>query len=272
MKALFFAIGLFFLSLQIQVQAQAFETCESVRDKLEDKDILLVLSDHWNSSVGRLYHFKEETRVRTNSVVLGRCGMAWGKGLHGWADFADRDSTWGGVSRACRSQASKTRTRFGFPISSEGVERSPAGVFLLGDIYGHRLQKVPGQEVHEIKRHTICVDGPSQDYNQVVEDAQPRVSHEKMWFLTRAARKKNPVYDLLFEVRHNSSPAKYPDGSCIFFHIWSGPQSSTAGCTAMEERNLQQLIQGMDFEKTVLVQLPRAEYQRLKSCWGLPSI
>ncbi len=60
------------------------------------------------------------------------------------------------------------------------------------------------------------------------------------------------------------------DGSCIFLHIWEGPGKGTAGCTAMGSLSMEEVLRWLDGEKRpVLVQLPRAEFERLRGILGL---
>jgi len=92
-----------------------------------------------------------------------------------------------------------------------------------------------------------------------------------------------PLYKWGVVVEHNGTPARVPRwgprpqptqpgaGSCIFLHIWRGPDAGTAGCTAMAEPALLDTIRWLDADKSpVLVQLPVAEYRRLKAVWTLP--
>jgi L,D-peptidoglycan transpeptidase YkuD (ErfK/YbiS/YcfS/YnhG family) len=66
-------------------------------------------------------------------------------------------------------------------------------------------------------------------------------------------------------VGYNAAPPTKGRGSCIFLHIWAGPRSTTAGCTAMDASELDQLTRWLDrVRRPVLVQLPRAEYERLR--------
>jgi D-alanyl-D-alanine dipeptidase len=78
------------------------------------------------------------------------------------------------------------------------------------------------------------------------------------------------VYRLMAVVDYNDR--KVPGaGSCIFLHIWSGPGKGTAGCTAMDEKNLQILADWLDENKhPVLIQFPASTYQLLRNSWQLP--
>ena len=71
-------------------------------------------------------------------------------------------------------------------------------------------------------------------------------------------------------VKHNWKP--YPGyGSCIFIHLWRGPGQGTAGCTAMAPQNMKSLLHWLDVKKyPLLIQLPEAEYEKLKKSWRLP--
>jgi hypothetical protein len=60
-------------------------------------------------------------------------------------------------------------------------------------------------------------------------------------------------------------------GSCVFMHIWSGPGKGTAGCTAIAEMELESILAWLDPSRLpLLVQLPRAQYHRLRNLWHLP--
>jgi L,D-peptidoglycan transpeptidase YkuD (ErfK/YbiS/YcfS/YnhG family) len=120
----------------------------------------------------------------------------------------------------------------------EGDHRSPAGMFALGFLY-ERADKV-------------CVDDPkSPDYNRVVTDAP------------RGELMRN--YRRAIFVNHNSE-GRAGEGSCIFLHDGSTP---TVGCTAMAPDKLDELAAWLK-PGAHLVQLPRAEYERLKAKWKLP--
>ena len=61
-------------------------------------------------------------------------------------------------------------------------------------------------------------------------------------------------------------------GSCIFLHVWRGPESTTIGCTAMDEPRLVELLRALEpASKPAFVLLPRAEYDALAMAWGLPA-
>ncbi|HYD53974.1 MAG TPA: hypothetical protein VEA99_15165, partial [Gemmatimonadaceae bacterium] len=66
-------------------------------------------------------------------------------------------------------------------------------------------------------------------------------------------------------------PPRAGRGSCIFLHLWDGPQSVTAGCTAMEEPHLRALARWLDLaRRPALVQLTAGAYAERREGWGLP--
>ena len=72
-------------------------------------------------------------------------------------------------------------------------------------------------------------------------------------------------------VAHNAPTPVAGRGSCIFLHIWAGPDKGTAGCTAMAQPNLEELLRWLDAKKRpALVQLTEGEYARLRDAWQLP--
>ncbi len=215
------------------------------------RQVLVVVTDGWGSFQGMLRRYE---RTGLNSrwrpvgtgfpVVVGKQGLAWGSGLRG------------GTS--------------GGPLKHEGDQKAPAGVFRLGTAFGRSATSMPGLRMPYLflGSNIECVDdAASSYYNQLVSWEQVSkpdwTSSEKMW--------TEPLYKYGVVVHYNTSDAKPGAGSCIFLHIWHGPQSGTAGCTAMDETNLTATMRWLDPKKNpVLVQLPKSEYERLKSEWRLP--
>ena len=171
-------------------------------------------------------------------AVIGRGGLAWGIGLHGEGAPAGHTG----------------------PVKREGDGASPAGAFRLGQAFG--FEPAPGHRV--LDEQTECVDDPkSASYNEIVER-----TGSADWTSSEHMRSVGE-YALGAFVEHN--PKRAPGaGSCIFLHVWDGPDSTTVGCTAMPRERLEQLLDGLA-KNTVLVQLPKAEYEALRKPWGLPA-
>jgi len=77
-------------------------------------------------------------------------------------------------------------------------------------------------------------------------------------------------YSFGIHVAYNAPP-KAGRGSCIFLHVWAGPSSTTAGCTAMELSALQELLRWLAPERgPMIVQLPSDALTRMRGAWALP--
>jgi L,D-peptidoglycan transpeptidase YkuD (ErfK/YbiS/YcfS/YnhG family) len=220
------------------------------------RQVLLVLTDGWDAVNGTMQRYERASADAawqpvgpTIPVVVGRTGLAWGRGV--------------------------VRVDGAGPIKHEGDGKSPAGVFHLSSAFGQVRKKPQGWQLpyRYLDDNVECVDDvKSASYNRVTtrlaeEIAQARAewsSSEKMW--------QEPLYKWGVVVDHNMTPVVQPaGGSCIFLHIWNGPGRGTAGCTAMEETALTTTIGWLAPKRApLLVQLPRAEYERLKSLWRLP--
>ena len=216
------------------------------------QQLVVVTTPAWDSISGTMQRF---TRLRSSSkwradgapvrVVVGRTGLAWG------ADSLGR----GGRG----------------PRKREGDGRAPAGMFPLDTAFGF----APATAVSwvrlpyvELRDGTECVDdSASAHYNTVVErGAVPAVdwsSAEQMRHIEQ--------YRLGVIVGYNAAPIRRGRGSCIFLHIWAGPTTPTAGCTAFPAAEVESLVRWLDPRlRPMLVQLPSAEYVRLRERWQLP--
>ena len=220
--------------------------------------LLVALADSWEHPTGTLALFERATPdsawqvvERPFPVCFGRTGLAWGRGLHG-ADILPPG-----------------------PVKREGDGKAPAGVFALGPAFAYEPQELGQVKMPVLRAQDtlICVDDAASGlYNTLVNtgvdigaDAGSDLpSHERM-------RRPDELYRFGLVVRHNMDPAVPGSGSCIFLHIWRGPQSPTSGCTAMAQEHMKALIQRLDpAQKPLLVQLPKDEYARLRGTWGLP--
>ncbi|MGB5701220.1 MAG: L,D-transpeptidase family protein, partial [Polyangiales bacterium] len=156
------------------------------------------------------------------------------------------------------------------PIKREGDGRSPAGVFDVGPAYGyapkHEEISLPYFQAAPSLR---CVDDPrSKHYNQIVstEDTAPD------WRSAERMLRDDALYVLAVVVEHNTEATKGGAGSCIFIHLWEGPNQGMSGCTAMSMSALEELVSWLRPGASTLVALPRSEYEALRRPWGLPVV
>jgi len=212
--------------------------------------VLLVLTDNWDAVSGKLIRFEKNGNTWKKigdafPVAVGLKGMAWGQGLHNAQENG--------------------------PQKKEGDLKATAGVFPVGKAYGYTPSLPPGskwsyQQVDETWR---CVDDPtSPSYNQIkpVKDTDKKDfnSAEKM-------KRADHLYSWVLNIEQNSPSVLKGCGSCIFLHVWRNTGSGTEGCTAMKEEKMVELLKWLDpAKKPLIIQLPQAEYVRLKDSWKLP--
>jgi len=138
----------------------------------------------------------------------------------------------------------------------EGDGRSPSGVFTLSTAFGFEDPNDLRVPFLTLRPTTECVDdSSSRYYNEIVDRDEVRVvdwkSSEKMATVEQ--------YRMGLQVDFNR-PSMPRRGSCIFLHIWSGPSSTTAGCTAMKREDLDTLLHWLDpIANPRLVQYMRSE-------------
>ena len=213
--------------------------------------LVVVTTTTWDTTGGTLRRYSRDAtgawraEGATVPVVVGRTGIAWGVGVA--ADAA------------------------GEPAKHEGDGKSPAGLFPLGRAFGFAARaRAVGTQLPYLRlvETTECVDDTgSAHYNVIVDRARvPRVD----WTSSERMRSIE-LYRLGVTVDYNVAPAARGGGSCIFLHVWRGPRSSTAGCTAMAEPALAELVRWLDpARRPALVQLTDAAYARRRAAWGLP--
>lgn len=224
-----------------------FDQPVDLNTRFNTGQLIVVNTDSWNKIEGKLsvYEFKENRWIPVLTeiaIVTGRSGMAWGKGLH---------------------KAELNRGK----LKKEGDGNSPAGIFYLSGLFGYEEIR---SEMNSLKvdDRTFCVDdSKSAYYNQIVKSDTVK----KDWSSAETMRMKSDAYKFGIFVDYNVKPAIPNLGSCIFMHIWSGSNKPTAGCTAMKESDILKLIDFLDKKKNpILVQIPRSEYEKLKSMYKLP--
>ena len=216
------------------VPNQAKESNKIVIPK-ESQQLLMVTTKDWNEKNGILQRFekrdKKWSRVgKPISIILGRNGLGWGIGLH----KIPKDAKY---------------------IKKEGDGRAPAGLFTLGNAFGYSSFKIDfPYEVY--KRTDHCVDDSNSEwYNRIIDSKTIKKDYKSFEHM----RLKNKLYKYGITVNHNIEQKKM-SGSCIFIHIRSGNGKGTAGCTAMRESDIVEVLKWIKEDKRpLLLQLPNNE-------------
>ena len=152
-------------------------------------------------------------------VRIGRNGLAWAHG-----EFA-------------------MTAPAGWRTKTEGDGCAPAGVFRITQAFG--VEPHPGwiklPYIHCTSHHWGIDDVRSRHYNQIVDDRTVACD----WTGPETMVPSIGCYKLGAVVAHN--PHNQPGiGSCIFMHLWLGENVPTAGCTAMSEAHLRQVLTWLD--------------------------
>ena len=181
-------------------------------------------------------------------IVVGRTGIAWGIGLHP------------------KQRGQQKR---------EGDGKAPAGVFELGDAFGYLNSLNTELNYVPMTASDYCIDVVSSPrYNEIVStnDVPAETIKQSSEPMRRDIHKQENLYKKGIIVHHNPNNIA-PNGSCIFVHIWRGPERPTAGCTAMTEANMDILLAWLSADnKPLFVTLTHKDYQRLQPKWQLPKI
>jgi L,D-peptidoglycan transpeptidase YkuD (ErfK/YbiS/YcfS/YnhG family) len=119
-----------------------------------------------------------------------------------------------------------------------------------------------------------CIDDPDSQYytRTLYRSSLPQTGPQAPdWNSSEIMLRPDDLYEIGAIVDHNTRDTVKGGGSCIFLHVWEGPGSSTVGCTAMDMGNLHDVLAWLDpTASPLVVQLPQATYDAVKTEWGLP--
>lgn len=227
----------------------------TARGWADAEQLVVVTTPDWDAIDGELRRF-ERTPAGWREVgaaapiVIGRSGSAWGLGLH-------------------PAQATG-------PHKREGDGRAPAGVFAIGPAFGYAPSADTALPYQAMDAGDYCIDVPESPlYNRIVDARE--VGADAVKGSTEPMRRDihldgDDVYRLGFVIEHNAG-GRANAGSCIFAHLWRGASRPTAGCTAMAEPAMRELLAWLGpNRKPVFVLLPAPEYRRVQAEWGLPPL
>jgi zinc D-Ala-D-Ala dipeptidase len=219
----------------------------------QSKQLIVVTTASWSSKIGKLQLFQRKNYThkwqpvgKSFQTTIGDNGIGW--------DLAYKKFFLTG------------------PYKKEGDNKSPAGIFSLGSVFGFNSK--PNKSIKSpylpITKTTVCIDDSnSKYYNQEIDSAKIQSPDWK----SLEPMRKVTVYRKGIIINYNKNHPKPNAGSCVFIHIWDNSSSGTAGCTAMSETNINKLIYWLNpIDKPVLVQLPKNQYDQLKKAWELPDL
>jgi L,D-peptidoglycan transpeptidase YkuD (ErfK/YbiS/YcfS/YnhG family) len=232
----------------------AFRTADGKypRESLPASQVIIVVTNNWNDIHAKLYAFEKRKGTWhlqfSFAAVVGERGMAMGEGM-GHITITDA------------------------PQKKEGDMKSPAGIFFLGPVFGYTSKSTTGWMHMSYVQATdtlICIDDPQSTlYNELINSDTVK----KDWNSHEDMHRNDHDYEWGVFVQYNSQPVKSGKGSCIFLHIWDDAGQGTAGCTAIEEKNMMRLLHWIRADKRpALVQFPKAVYKKIQTDFLLPDL
>lgn len=217
------------------------------------RQLLLVMTPDWNTVGGELRRFERPAAAAPWAIVGGRVAIVVGRNGLAWDPLA-------------------TPVVQG-PVKREGDGRAPAGVFPIGTAFGYAPVTDPMASQLTLPYLPVtegveCIDDvQSRGYNTIVNRRSVAVPD---WGSSEKMREVGEEYRWGVVVNYNT-PAVAGRGSCIFLHIAHPSGRGTAGCTAMSADALIEAMRWLAPDRApVVVQLPRAAYDRLREAWQLP--
>ncbi|WP_133468215.1 L,D-transpeptidase family protein [Paraglaciecola marina] len=242
------------LTALLNACASNSERAQPLLQSLETKQLVVVVSDDWDATTASLQKFewqdgKWQAVDSAYPVNLGRKGLAWGLGLH--------------------------PAQQGY-YKVEGDGKATAGIFDLSSTFGYLPEAQTQMPYQAMSGNHYCMDVNSSPlYNQIVDVA--KVGKAAVDGSTEPMRRDihkegQTIYKKGIVLDHNPNNIS-TKGSCIFLHLWFGPDVPTAGCTSMEEPQMDKLLAWLDPQKNPrYLALPKAEYEKKQQNWGLPAL
>ena len=139
----------------------------------------------------------------------------------------------------------------------EGDKTTPIGKWRLVKLF-YRADRVlrpkcKKKNILKIKSITKycgwCDDIRSNYYNKYLNinnPLSPKIGFEKLWRVDNA-------YDIVIQISHNTNPTIKNKGSAIFIHCSCEDTRSTAGCIALEKRDLIFLIKNLKSDVSIRI-------------------
>ena len=227
---------------------------QSLLQSLDTQQLVVVVSEDWHATTATLqkfeWHHEQWQKVdQAFPVNLGRTGLAWGLGLH------------------------PTQTGY---YKVEGDGKATAGIFNLSTTFGYLPEANTNMPYQPMSANHYCMDvNGSSLYNQIVDETivgKSAVESSTEPMRRDIHKEGQTIYKKGIVLDHNPDNIS-EKGSCIFLHLWFGPEVPTAGCTSMQEPKMDELLAWLNPTKNPrYLALPKAEYQKKQKEWGLPAL
>lgn len=119
----------------------------------------------------------------------------------------------------------------------EGDRKTPWGIYPLGEAFGTQSLALHMDYRYITADDKFVDDATSPQYNTWVVGPTNAKRYESMLI---------EPYKLGAVINYNMNPVIPGAGSAIFMHIWTSPNTPTAGCVAMDEQSLSGILRWLD--------------------------
>lgn len=127
-----------------------------------------------------------------------------------------------------------------FGAKREGDGKSPTGLFRIGLLFTY-LDSVNTQMPYlQSTNEDKWIDDPeSKDYNRLVRGETDAASYEPLLLRSNA-------YKYCLVIEYNTNPVIKRHGSAIFLHLHGRREEPTAGCIAINEKDMEKILTHLD--------------------------
>ena len=129
----------------------------------------------------------------------------------------------------------------------EGDKCTPSGIYSIDQIYYRKdkltLPTIDFQTTPINKNFGWCDDTTSSHYNKFIEF--PFSDRAEILF------REDEIYNIICVISYNTNPIIKNKGSAIFLHIANTDYSGTAGCLALKQDDLIELLQNINIDTKI---------------------
>ena len=129
----------------------------------------------------------------------------------------------------------------------EGDKCTPSGIYSIDQIYYRKdrlsLPAIDFQTTPINKNFGWCDDTTSSHYNKFIEF--PFSHRAEILF------REDEIYNIICVIGYNSNPIIKNKGSAIFLHVANTDYSGTAGCLALKQSDLIELLQNINIDTKI---------------------
>jgi len=129
----------------------------------------------------------------------------------------------------------------------EGDKCTPGGIYSIDQIYYRKdkltLPTIDFQTTPINKNFGWCDDTTSSHYNKFIEF--PFSDRAEILF------REDEIYNIICVISYNTNPIIKNKGSAIFLHVANTDYSGTAGCLALKQSDLIELLQNINIDTKI---------------------